>query len=58
MQPAKEQQPADGMQSRRPQPPTIYRSAAGEAELCAEYDKVLASLTIPHKGYLVRFCWV
>lgn len=50
----KEQPRAEGVQSRRQAPPPIYRSTAGEAELQALYDRVLASLSIPHEEVLVR----
>ncbi|KAL4457814.1 hypothetical protein ABPG75_012679 [Micractinium tetrahymenae] len=52
---ASEQPPADGSAPSRSQPPpTVYRSPAGEAELRALYDKVLASLPFPHEERLVQ----
>ena len=39
---------------RRPPPPTIYRSAAGEAAIRALYDKALAALPYEHAERLVE----
>lgn len=51
---ANEQPPANGVQSHRQTRPSFYRSAAGEAELSALYDRMLASLTFKHEESLVR----